>query len=127
MRSLLKGIPPGKRIRILENFDYPLDDFTHITQVVATKGSIGTILSYREYIAHQEESARRNGYFVPQHHREWIYSGIEAGTHYPIRLDEVVPLSDDDYATLKEQYDIVSVLCEVGALTLLPTTSFAVI
>ena len=127
MKSSLKDIRPGQQIRILENVNYTPHDLTEVADVVATKGSIGTILSYQEYITYLDEGNKRNGYFTPEHHREWIELSIEAGTYYPIRLDEVVPLSDDDYASFEEQYRIVSILCRVGALTIVPTTSFAVI
>jgi hypothetical protein len=127
LKSQMENIQPGKQVHMLENIDYVLDDFTHITDVIATKGSIGTILSYQEYIAHTDESARRNGYFVPEHHREWVHSGMRAGTHYPIRFDKVAPLSDEDYAALKEQYTSILVSCRVGVLVILPTASFAVI
>jgi hypothetical protein len=123
----MDDIRPGKQVRVLENINYILDDFTHITDAIATKGSIGTIFSYREYVAHTDESAKRNGYFVPEHHREWVYSGMAAGTHYPIRFDHVVPLSEDDYASLQEQYGTVRVSCRAGALMILPVESFAVL
>ena len=124
MKNPSKVIYPGQQIRILEIVNYTPHDFT---DVVATKGSTGTILSYQEYITCLDESNKLNGYITPEHHHEWIKLNIEAGTYYPIRIDEVVPLSDDDYAYLEETYHGVHILCQVGTITIVPTTSFAVI
>jgi len=127
LKSQMENIRPGKQIRILENINYVVDDLTHITDVIATKGSIGTILSYQEYFTPTEEMAKASGYVVPKHHREWVYSGMEARIHYPIRFDEVVPLSDGAYAILKEEFDIVELSCRVDAIMIIPTKSFMVI
>jgi hypothetical protein len=124
LKSQMENIQPGKKVRILENINYTPHDFT---DVVATKGSIGTILSYQEYITHLDEGNKRNGYFTPEHHSEWIERNIAAGVYYPIRLDEVVPLSDDDYAYLEEIYYSVHILCRVGSITIVPATSFTII
>ena len=124
LKSHLDKIRPGKKVRILENISYTPHDYT---DVVATKGSIGTILSYQEYITHLDEGNKRNGFFTPEHQREWIERNIEAGAYYPIRLDEIVPLSDDDYACLEGIYYRVHILCRVGSITIVPTTSFTII
>ena len=124
LKSQMDNIQPSKKVRILENINYTPHDFT---DVVATKGSIGTILSYQEYVTHLDEGNKRNGYLTPEHHREWIERNIEAGAYYPIRLDEVVPLSDDDYAYLEEVYYSVHILCRVGSITIVPVTSFTII
>jgi hypothetical protein len=94
---------------------------------MATKGSIGTILSYQEYITQLNEGNKRNGYLTPEHQREWIEHSIEEGTYYPIRLDEVVPLSDTEYASLKEAHYSVHIECRVGTKTMVPITSIAFI
>ncbi len=127
LKKQLDNLRSGKKVLIVENVHYVLDEFTNILEVIATKGSIGTILSYREYIAHADESPKRSGYSIPQHHREWVHSGMKAKTHFPVKFNEVVPLSDDDYVTLKEQYESVLVSCQTGALMILPIESFTAI
>ena len=120
------NIHPGNKVRLLEHVMGILDDFTHIVIVDATKDSIGTILSYEEYNAHISARETR-GSSVHLPHLAWVKSGIEAGTHYPIRFEKFVPLPKDDYADLEQDFFIVKVLCQAGAITVLPTESFVVI
>jgi hypothetical protein len=127
LKSQMKKIRPGKQIQILENVNYIHDDFTNIIEVIATKGSIGTILSYQEYFTTTEERTKDSGYIVPKHHREWQHSGIEAGMHYPIRIDEVTPLSEDAYAALTKEFTIVDLSCKVDAIMIIPTKSFVLV
>ena len=127
LRSHMYNIRPGKKVRIIEHLDYIVDDFTHITQVVATKDSIGTILSYEEYLAHEEDLEKKHGYFIPLRRLEWVKSGIRERTHYPIRFDEIVPMPDEDYTKLKQKYATVDLVCRVGSIEILPTESFVVI
>jgi hypothetical protein len=91
------------KVRILEHVIYPIDLGIGAVDVVAIKDSVGIKLYYEEYATH-----------VPK-------------THYPIRFEEVVPLSDDEYAELKQVYSIVEVSCRVRATTMVPSEAFAVI
>jgi hypothetical protein len=91
------------RVRILEHVICTIDLGIGAVDIVAIKGSIGTKLYYEEYGAHVSR------------------------THYPIKFEEVVPLSADEYAELKQNWDHVEVSCRVGATTIVPVDAFVVI
>jgi hypothetical protein len=57
-------------------------------------------------------------------HLAWIKSGIIMGTHFPIRFEKFVPLPENDYTQLKQDYSIVNILCRLGATIILPSKSF---
>ncbi len=135
------SLRPGKKVRILQHFNNIVDDFTHITVVCATKDSVGIILSYEEYSAHeyelffsdlekrssQDATLRHAAQDVHLRHLAWVKSGIEARTHFPIRFEEFVPLPEQDYAKLQREYTIVDMACQVGATVILPTEAFVII
>ena len=128
MRRKIKNLPPGKKVRILEDAIYFLDDIG--LEVRSTKGSHGTILSYEEYSAEIIERAKHG--FGPSSdsvaaHLALIKSSIEAGTHYPIRFYEYTPLPEDEYAKLESDWHIVVITCQVGGISVLPTDSFVVL
>jgi len=103
LKSQLNNLRPGRKIRVLEHFYYDVDDL-RIADVVATKGSIGTILNYEERSTHRM---------------------INCCT---IRLDEIAPLSKDDYKNFeKHEYTSVIMVCHVGFEVILPLETFAVI
>ena len=126
LKSQLDKIRPGKKVRILEHVINIVDDFTNIAIVDATKDSIGTILSFEEYKADVDDNVRRSLNVHPGH-LAWVKSVMEARTSYPIKFDEIVPLSDDDFAKLEQEYLVVEVSCQVGGTMILPTKSFVII
>jgi len=128
MRRKIKNIHPGNKVRILEDAIYPLDDIG--LEIRSTKGSQGTILSYEEYSAHIIELAK-HGFGPPPDnvaaHLALIKSSMDAGTHYPIRFYEYVPLPEEEYAKLEQDWHLVYVSCQVGGISVLPTNSFVVL
>jgi len=127
MPRKIKNLLPGKKVRILEDAIYPLDDIG--VEIRATKDSLGTILSYEEHRAHVTELAK-HGFGPPPdnvaQHLALVKSSMEAGTHYPIRFYEYAPLPEDEYAKLEQDWHIVVVSCQVGGISVLPTASFVV-
>ena len=128
----------GKKVRILEHYNEIVDDFINITQVLATKDSIGVLLSFEEYRAHLNKFHKSD---INEHslstpvlrnlredpyvrHLAWIKSAMDGGTYCPIRFEEVVPLPEKEYAKLKEEYMSVDIMCQVGAVIILPTYIF---
>ena len=128
----------GKKVRMLRHFNNIVDDFTHILQVYATRDSIGVILSYEEYRAHadslhendlaqrsRQDTVLRSVMQDPHfRHLVWVKSGIIAGTHFPVRFEKFVRLPENDYAQLKQDYSIVDIICQLGAIIILPSNSF---
>jgi hypothetical protein len=103
LKSQLDNLRPGTKVRVLEHYFYDIDDI-RVADVVATKGSIGTILYFEE----------RN-----------IIKMIK---RYTIRLDEIAPLSKDDYNNfVKKGYISAIVSCHVGFDVVLPLETFALI
>ena len=119
-------IRPGDRIRILEHLLINIDLGIGAVELAATKGSIGTIISYEEYRAKindrwfQSSDQRLD-------HLWWVRTEMSAGTHCPVRFDEVVQPSDDEYASWNTYIEHLSVSCQVGSIKVLPAKSFAVI
>src|SRR5262245_7508727 len=125
----------GKKVRILEHYNDIVDDFINITQVLATKDSIGVILSFEEYRAHLDKFHEPDIYkhslnapFLSKlmqdpyfRHLKWIKSAMDGGSYCPIRFEQVVPLPEKEYAKLKEEYLTVDIRCQVGAVIILPT------
>ena len=103
LTSQLDNLRPGMKVRVLEHYYYDIDDI-RVADIVATQGSIGTILYYEE----------RN-----------INKMIQ---RYTIRLDQIAPLSQDDYNNfLKQGYSSAIVSCHVGFDVVLPLETFALI
>jgi hypothetical protein len=132
----------GKKVRILKHFHCIVDDFTNITEVYATKDSICTLLSYEEYSAHAKQifdsdSEQRSRIKDPiirrlmedNHYRqlEWVKSGMMARIRYPARFEKFVPLPEVDYAKLKQDFDIVDIVCHDNAIQILPADIFVII
>lgn len=93
------NIHPGSKIRILEDGIFRVDDVA--TDIYYTKGSLGTVLSYKGF--------------------------SDAITGYPIRIDEYVPLSENDYASLVQSNFNVYESCHVGCVRILDPNVFEVI
>jgi len=96
----IMNLQPGQKVRILEHLTDIVDDHTPIIVVYATKDSVGTAVTYEEYHASVDDLEKR-GISVSPRHLAWVKSEMEAGTRYPIRLAEFVPLLADEYATLQ--------------------------
>ena len=122
----MQNIRPGDNVRILEHLLITIDLGIGAMELVATKGSLGTIVSYEEYRNHvnnlwfQNIDQRRD-------HLWWVRSEMSAGTYYPIKLEEVVQPSDDEYASWNAYIEHLSISCQVGAIKVLPAKAFAVI
>ncbi len=114
------------KVRIIEHTIFAIDHGIGAYDVVATKDSVGTKLYYEEYSDQINDYVRR-GFDVHHDHLAWVKSGVNEGTRYPIRFEEVAPLSDEDYAKIsREGYLHIYVSCQVGATTIVPTKSFVV-
>src|SRR5688572_11502390 len=112
MPRKIKNLLPGKKVRVLKDAIYLLDDIG--VEIRSTKGSLGTILSFDEYSAHHHELAKQGFPPPPENvaqHLALVKSSIEAGTHYPIRFYEYAPLPEDEYAKLEKDWFIVVVSC----------------
>jgi HEAT repeat protein len=103
-------LKPGDQVRITQNAwenDGPWDT------LVATRGSIGTVLSYDEFIGYVDNGSASSLEERPTP----IKNLIDEGSAYPIRFETVVPPSDD-------AQDYHSFACEVGTIEVLNTTFF---
>lgn len=98
---------PGNKVRITDTaFDCSVDVMSF---VVATKGSIATVLSHDEYSDYVRGD--RNVLNVYQaKHLEYVRSLMDKGTKYPIRIEKFVPYEDDDDPRI-------TVSCRVGYIT----------
>lgn len=99
-------------------------------QIIATRGSTGTVLSFETY---QEAMYKRYGSkekewasYLAGEKRSWLLDHfpqatkqIEAGTHYPVRLETVVPPLKEEIAFWSELFARTLVYCEVGEVKLL--------
>ena len=81
--------------------------------IVATKGSIGTVLDYKEYHDYYV-----NKPFSDDHYLSLVRKWIDDCEQYPIRFDKVVPLSEDFLASWRSQGSLF-VECEVGKIRIL--------
>ena len=117
---------PGDKVRILEHLLITIDLGIGAVELVATKGSIGTIVSYEEYRDHIDDRWFQN---IDQRldHLWWVRTEMSAGTYYPIQFEEVVQPSDGEYASWNAYIEHLSVSCQVGAMKVLPAKAFAVI
>ena len=118
---------PGNKVRILKDAIYPLSDVG--VEVRATKDSLGTIVSYEEYSAYVSDVVKDGFGSRPDQiadHLALVKSSMAAGTHYPIRFDEYVPLPEDEYASWEKDFSLILVSCQVGRIKVLPADSFEV-
>lgn len=101
-------LKPHDKVRITQHaFE---NDYVFAT-LVATMGSLGTVLSYEEYseYAYQHWGDRKSC----SEHLALVRGFIEKDTQYPIRLDTVVPPSAE-FCAYWEKQGRFSVECEVG-------------
>jgi len=105
---------PGDRVRITQNgWDHDCET------IVATEGSIGTILSYEEYAV---PYIRKWNVTAPRscaEHLAMLKQCIEEETQYPIRFETVKPLSEDLRTRLQSQGERFFVDCKVGGIDIL--------
>lgn len=127
----MNKIYPGSKVKMLEHIIHAFDHDIGAYEVVATKDSIGIILSYEEYSARVNEGVKDdvfgNHRYHATKHLAWVKSVVTTRTHYAVRLEEVVPLSDDDYAKLKQVIDHLEVSCRVGATHIILAELIAII
>jgi hypothetical protein len=119
-------IRPGNKVRILEHLLINIDLGIGAVELAATKGSIGTIVSYEEYRAHINNYWFQSG-DQRLDHLWWVRTEMNAGTYYPVRFAEVVSPSDDEYTHWNTYIEHLSVSCQVGSIKVLPAKSFIVI
>lgn len=122
----------GRKVRILQHFHEIVDDFGDITVVYATKDSIGVLLSYDLYATYMSariapEPENRRSRDATLRHLAWVKSAMQANTHYPVRFEQCEPLPEADFARLKHEYTVVEIVCQTGAVTVLPASSFVLI
>jgi hypothetical protein len=108
-------LDPGDKVRITEHA-YGRPNETLPDTIVATKGSTATVLSYDEYYEHihqtygTEFKSEWESYLVDKNdtwlawHFPQVKKWIDEETHYPIRLETVVPPSEDELTFWRELY-----------------------
>jgi hypothetical protein len=105
-KRLLKAEPvrlnSGDKVRIITHVHGNME--TYPRKIVATQGSIGTILSYDEY--HDGEKSN-------------IKKWADEGVRYPVRLEMVASPSEADLAFWRELFIFTRADCEIGQITLL--------
>jgi len=126
LKEQMDDIHPGKKVRILEHVIYTIDHGIGAADVVATTGSTGTIVAYEEYRANIEGEVKR-GLVIHPNHLSWVKEHIDSRTGYLIKLDEVVPPSEDDYADWNTHIDKLAMSFQVGAIFVIPIESFTVL
>ncbi len=105
---------PGDRVRITQ------DAWDHDCEtIVATKGSIGIVLSYEEYAVPYIRKWNVTEPRLCAEHLAWIKQWIEEGIQYPIRFEIVKPLSEDLRVHMQEQGERFFVDCKVGDIDIL--------
>jgi hypothetical protein len=99
----------GDKVLVTDTaFDCSIDVMTF---VVATKGSIATVLSYDEYSDYIRGDRKVLNVYQAKH-LEYVRSWMDEGTEYPIRIEKSVPYEDDDDPRI-------TVSCSVGYITTL--------
>jgi len=122
----MQNIHSGNRVRILEHLLINIDLGIGTVELAATKGRIGTVVSYEEYRDHVNDHWLQS-IDQRQDHLWWVRTEMSAGTYYPIKFDEVVQPSNDEYADWNSYIVHLSVWCQVGARKVLPAKSLVVI
>ena len=105
----------GDKVRVIQNA-YDDEDFWEV--LVATTGSIGTIISLEEYFNFADKNP---SIYQPRYKYPAIAALIKRRGAYPLRFDSVVPPSaavHDHWAKLGRQF---IVLCEEGGVAILET------
>lgn len=126
LKKQMDDIRPGKKVRILEHVIYTIDGGVGAFDVVGTKGSIGTIVSYDEYSAATIRKVKHGLVSHPKH-LSWVKEHIDSRTGYLIKFDEVVQPSEADYAYWKENLNHIVLSCQVGFVVTVPIELFTVI
>ena len=109
-------LSPGDKVRIIQHaFENDLISNT----LVATKGSIGTVLSYDELIGYVDDGAK-DDYRTPhtEERPTFIKKWIDEGEAYPIRFETVVPPSEE-FCTYWEKQGRFFIECEIGKIDIL--------
>ena len=122
----MNNFRPGDKVRILEHYLINIDLGVGAMELAATKGSIGTIVSYEEYRDHVDDRLFQSS-DQRVDHLWWVRTEMSAGTYYPVRFDEVVQPSDDEYAHWNTYIEHLSISCQVGAIRVLSARSFVVL
>jgi hypothetical protein len=95
-------LSPGDKVRITDHA-YGRKN-TYPRKIVATQGSIGTVLAYDGY---------RGG------RKSQIKKWVDEGTRYPVRIEMVVPPSEDDLAFWRALFFQTYTDCQVGRIHIL--------
>jgi hypothetical protein len=122
----MNNFRPGDKVRILEHYLVNIDLGVGAMELAATKGSIGTIVSYEEYTDHIDDRWFQSS-DQRVDHLWWVRTEMSAGTYYPVRFEKVVQPSDDEYAHWNTYIEHLSISCQVGAIRVLPARSFVVL
>lgn len=101
-------LQPGDKVQIIHN----AYDTVDINGLVATKGSIGRVVSYEELC---REWPSKEGWVC-------VKRTMEKGEQYPIRFEHVVPLSQ-----AVDDHERVHLLCKEGKIEVLPTRFLIVV
>src|SRR5688500_962274 len=106
---------PGDRVRINQN---AFDNIEVVDILVATKDSVATVLSYKEYYDYYVNKQYGNKPFWYDHHLSLVRDWINDCAQYPIRFDTVVPPSENFLSSWEER-GIPFIECEVGKIEIL--------
>jgi len=101
-------LQPGDKVLIIQD----AYDNVDIYGLVATRGSIGRVVSYKELC--REWPSKEGWLFVRR--------AIEKGEQYPIRFEHVVPPSN-----AVDEHEPVHVLCREGEIEVLPISFMIVV
>ena len=118
----LYNIHAGKKVHFLEHLLINIDLGIGAMELAATKGSIGTILSYEEYREHAKTLFSANGEYL-QDHLWWARTEMWKGTYYPVKFEEYVSPLDEEFANWNTYITHLSITCKVGDINLLPAGS----
>ena len=116
----------GKKVNFLEHLLINIDLGIGAMELAATKGSIGIIISYEEYRDHAKTLWFPSVDHL-QDHLWWARTEMWAGTYYPVKFEEYVSPSDEEFAQWNTYITHLSIRCKVGDINLLPAGSFVFI
>jgi len=106
---------PGDKVRITQ---HAFENNQVVDILVATKDSVGTVLSYKEYYDYYVNKQYGNKPFWYDHHLSLVRDWINDCAQYPIRFDTVVPPSENFLSSWEER-GIPFIECEVGKIEIL--------
>jgi hypothetical protein len=106
-------LSPGDKVRIIQNAWE--NDCGVTNTLVATTGSIGTVLSYSDYCDYSHKHYDADFCIG---HLELVKKCIDNAEQYPIRIETVVPPSEDFYSYWKKQGRFF-IECEIGKVEIL--------